>query len=111
MINSGMSDRAILRELGKRLKRRRLDRNITQQELADRAGLSRPTVSDIERGNPASLLTLIPILRVLDLLEELNAFLPLPLPSPLQLAKQQGKQRQRASRQSPGDPDEEDPSW
>ncbi len=111
MINNGMSDMAIVRDLGERLKRRRLDQNITQQELADQAGLSRPTISDIERGQPAALMSLIRILRVLGLLEELNSFLPAPLPSPLQLARQQGKQRQRASRQTQDDADPDDPSW
>ena len=111
MISSDMSDRAILRNLGERLKRRRLDRNITQHELAEGAGLSRPTVSDIERGHPTSVLTLIRILRVLDLLDELNAFLPLPLPSPLQLARQHGKQRRRASRRGPSESDNEGSSW
>ena len=76
MTMNGMSDPAILRHLGERLKRRRLDQNMTQQTLADQAGLSRPTISDIGRGNPAALRTLIRILRVLGLLDELNAFLP-----------------------------------
>lgn len=114
MINAGLSDPAVLRVLGERLKQQRLDRNITQQELADRAGLSRPTVSDIERGRSASLLSWVRILRVLDLLTNLEAFLPAPLPSPLQLARQQGKQRQRASRGPANDSDESgagDPSW
>ena len=41
-----MSDRAILREIGRRLKRKRLDRNMTQQTLADRAGNLSPYLSD-----------------------------------------------------------------
>lgn len=115
MINNGMSDPAILKDLGQRLQAIRLDRNITQQELADRAGLSRPTVSDFERGQPATLQTLIRILRVLDLLAELNTFLPAPLPSPLELAKQGGRRRQRASGEDARDENqkdpEEDPTW
>jgi hypothetical protein len=35
----GMSDRAILREIGERLKRKRLDKNVSQQKLAELAGL------------------------------------------------------------------------
>ena len=56
------------------------------------------------------MLTLIQVLRALGGLEEkifvaeyqikLNAFLPEPGPSPLQLAKMKGRERQRASRQS-----------
>ena len=93
-----MSDRAILRELGQRLRRRRLDQNLSQEDLAQRAGLNRTTVSGLERGDPATLLTLIQILRVLEALDELDAFLPDPGPSPLMLAKLEGRQRQRASR-------------
>jgi len=110
----GMSDKAILAEIGARCKRRRLNRNLTQQEVADQAGLTRVTVGEFERGAPAGLLTLIRILRVLDALEELESFLPEAEPSPLQLAKLQGKQRQRASRKRKDhdpDPDQEDPQW
>lgn len=110
----GMSDQAVLAEIGARLKRRRLDRNLTQQEVADRAGLTRVTVGEFERGSPASLLTLIRILRVLGGLEELETFLPDPGPSPLQLARLQGRQRQRASgrkKDSGPGPDGEDPQW
>jgi transcriptional regulator with XRE-family HTH domain len=100
-----LSDRAVLRELGRRLRRRRLDRNITQQDLADRAGLSRKTISDLEREGSASMLTLIQVLRALGSLEELDTFLPDPGLSPLELAKLKGRERQRASRQPPGTSD------
>lgn len=94
----GMSDRAILREMGRRLKRKRLDKNVSQQELADSAGLNRTTVSEIEQGEPFTMLTFIQILRALDALEELDSLLPDPGISPLQLAKMKGKVRRRASR-------------
>jgi transcriptional regulator with XRE-family HTH domain len=112
VVNYGMSDQAILEDIGRRLKRRRLDRNLTQQEVADRAGLTRTTIGEFERGASSSMLTLIRILRVLGALEELDNFLPESGPSPLQLAKRQGRQRQRASRRKSADePDREDPSW
>jgi transcriptional regulator with XRE-family HTH domain len=79
---------------------------MSQQRLADRAGLSRTTVSELERGAPAGLLTLIQVLRALGGLEELDAFLPEPGPSPLQLARMKGRRRQRASRQ-PSDEEED----
>ena len=108
----GMSDQAILEEIGARLKRRRLNRNLTQQEVAEKAGLTRTTVGEFERGASSSMLTLIRILRVLGALEELDSFLPDTGPSPLQLAKLQGRQRQRASRKYADDePEGEDPQW
>ncbi len=96
----GMSDRAILREIGRRLKQKRLDKNVSQQKLAESAGLNRATVSEIEQGNPFAMLTFIQILRALDALEELDSLLPDPGISPLQLAKMKGKARRRASRYS-----------
>ena len=87
--------------------RRRLDKNLTQQVLADRAGLSRKTVSDLEREAGVGLLTLVQVLRALGELEELDGFLPDQGPSPLQLAKLKGRVRQRASRRSTGDKKEE----
>lgn len=96
----GMSDRAILREMGRRLNRKRLDKNVSQQELAEMAGLNRTTVSEIEQGKPFAMLTFIQILRALDALDELDSLLPDPGISPLQLAKMKGKVRRRASKYS-----------
>ncbi len=96
----GMSDMAILREIGQRLRRRRLGQNLSQQSLAKMAGLNRTTVSELERGSPAGLLTLIQVLRALGALDELDSFLPDPGFSPLQLARMKGRVRIRASRRS-----------
>ncbi|MBC8424010.1 helix-turn-helix transcriptional regulator [bacterium] len=93
-----MSDRALLEEIGSRARRRRLDKNISQQGLADISGLNRSTVSALERGAPSSLLTLIQVLRALGALDELDLLLRDTGPSPLQLAALKGRQRRRASR-------------
>jgi len=114
----GQSDKALLRDLGQRLRQARLRRNLSQQELAEKAGLNRTTISEYERGASTSTLTLVQVLRALERLEELENFLPDPGPSPLELAQRQGHQRQRASgrRGRPAtpaaDPDDKDePSW
>jgi len=96
----GMSDRAILREIGYRLKRKRLEKNLSQQKLAELAGLNRTTIGEVERGSSFSVLTLVQILRALKALEEFDSFLPDPGISPLQLAKMKGKERRRASPQT-----------
>ena len=109
-----MSDRAILRELGGRLRRARLERNLSQRLVAERAGLSRVTVGKLERGIPSSLLTLIQFMRALGLLDELEAFLPDPGPSPLELARRRGQPRRRASREAaPGTTSstKKEPEW
>lgn len=111
----GQSDRELLRSLGQRLRRARLRRNLSQEQLAERAGVNRTTVSEFERGASTSTLTLVQVLRALEMLEELDGFLPEPGPSPLDLARRQGRQRQRATgRRGAGDDDpdpREDPSW
>lgn len=97
-----MSDKAILAELGERVHRERLNRNTTQVELSRQAGVARAVVQHLESGHGCSLEGLIRILRALGLLDQIDAFLPDPGPSPVQLAKLHSKQRQRASGQRGG---------
>lgn len=90
---------AILEKLGRRLQRERLNRNMTQQELADSSGLSVSTIKKIEAGSNFSMETLLHILRTFNMVERLDALLPEPALSPIQLAKMRGKERERASGQ------------
>jgi len=91
------SDSAILKELGSRIAKHRLNRNLTQAELAQEAGISLRTLVRIEQGYPAQSPSLVRLLRVLHLLENMEALIPEPPVSPLQQLKLQGKQRKRAS--------------
>ena len=92
-----MSDPAILKELGEQLKSLRLQKNITQEEMAKKVGLNRVTIGEIEKGRASSLLSFIQLLRGLDQLDLLNNFTAVPIISPIQMAKLQSKKRQRAS--------------
>jgi putative transcriptional regulator len=92
-----LTDDATLRELGSRIARWRLDRNMTQQELADEAGVSRITVARAERGQSVTLSALVRILRGLGLLENMEALVPEPLPSPIAQLEREGNRRQRAA--------------
>ena len=94
----GMSDAAVLREIGERVKQYRLNLNLTQQMIADRAGIHRSTLSAFENGTSASLLTFVQVMRALDALDSLDYFLPNPGPSPLQMAELEGRERKRASK-------------
>jgi len=107
---SAMTESAIHAELGRRLRRLRLNRNVTQHDLARKAGVSRSAVQSIERGDDSTLGSLLRLLRALDALDQLDALLPDPGISPLQLARLQGKRRQRAtgSRGGRGDRDGDD---
>lgn len=89
---------ALAEEIGERLKQARLNRDLTQAEVAAAAGIARKTVLNAEKGK-VQLDILIAILMALDLSDQLDLFLPKQETSPLQLAKLQGKKRQRASGQ------------
>ena len=95
------TDQAVLEELGRRLRQRRLDRNLSQHDVAQKAGVDRTTIGQLERDGRASLQTLVQVLRGLGALDELDAFLPAAGPSPLELARRQGRVRRRASRPRP----------
>jgi len=96
-INGPMTDTAALEEIGHRLRRARLARNLTQRQVAGEAGVSEVTINKIEKGEPARLVTLIRILRVLDLLDGLQTAIPEAAPSPLDELRRHGRGRQRAS--------------
>ncbi len=91
-----LSDKGIEDELGRRIKALRLRNNITQKELAEATTLSLNTIKSLESGS-GKLSTLIAVLRELGALDHLVNFIPEVTISPLQLAKMQGKQRERAS--------------
>jgi len=92
-----MSDSAIIIEIGGLIKRIRLQKNITQQQLADKVGLYRSTISEMENGRASSLLSFIQVLRGLEKLETLNSLSDVPVMSPLKLARKEKLVRKRAS--------------
>lgn len=105
-----MSDKAIATDIGCRFKRLRLRHNLTQQQLAEAVALSLNAIKALEKGS-AKLSTMIAVLRALGDLEQLNHFIPETLLSPLQLAKQQGRVRQRASGTKEGAGGDEGERW
>jgi transcriptional regulator with XRE-family HTH domain len=96
-IHNGLTDDAVLRELGARLARVRLGRNLTQRDVADTAGVERKAVLRIEAGEPVKLVSLVRVLRALDLLAALDQLVPEPAPSPIELLELRGRARRRAS--------------
>ncbi len=85
-----------LREVGARLRAFRLQQNLTVFDLARRAGVAARTLGRAELGGNTNLETIIRVLRALGRLDALDAFLPEPLPSPLQLDAGHGRTRLRA---------------
>ena len=95
-IRSTSTTAEILRELGQRIERYRLQQNRTLADVAASAGVGVRTAKRAEAGERPTLETVVRLLRALDRLDTLNAFLPVPLVSPLQLADLGGHERQRA---------------
>jgi len=95
-----MNTEQALNEIGERLKRHRLNRNLTQKEVAERAGIGLASVARLEDGKGSTLVNFIRVLTALDALDSLDTFLPMPSISPIQLAKLHGKERQKASKKS-----------
>lgn len=96
-IDSQLTDTAVVEELGARLKRTRLQRNLTQRRLAEEAGISLATVRNLEDGKPSQLVTLIRVLRVLGMVGGLERAVPEPPPSPIEELRLRGRERRRAS--------------
>ena len=96
-IEKRASDEAVLRELGERIGRLRLNRNQTQADLATEAGVSLSTLRRVEQGASSHTANLVRLLRALDLLDNLEALVPEPPVSPLQQLETRSKERQRAS--------------
>lgn len=92
-----MSDKALTMHIGAFIKHLRMESNKTQDLLANEAGISRSTLSLLERGETVTLATLIQVLRILDKLNVLEAFSIKETVSPLALAKIEKKKRKRAS--------------
>lgn len=101
-----LSDGALLEHIGNYVKHHRLSQNRSQGEVSQKAGVSRSTLSLMERGEKTNLGSFIQVLRVLDLLHVLEAFAVSTEISPVEYAKLQRKQRRRASKsQEPPAPD------
>ena len=83
--------------IGQQVRRLRLQKNMTQGELASRVGISKSTISNLESGRGSTISTLASILNVLGQTAWLENLAPRVDVSPVQMVKLRGKQRQRAS--------------
>jgi len=92
---NSMSNDNVAQEIGKRLKTHRINKRFTQKQLAEKAGVSLFTIVQIEKGKPVSISMLIPVLRVLRLLDNMELLIPEPQISPVALLNQKNKQAKR----------------
>ena len=104
IINNFNSDQEIIKELAQRIQRQRINMQLTQAQLAEKAGVSLKTIANLEKGMDVKFSIFMKVLRAENLLENINLLVPEILPSPydyLKLEKQ--RQRVRVSEKSTSD--------
>lgn len=84
-------------ELGEKLRRLRLNKNLDQKTVAERSGISVRALRNLEGGQGSSVKTLIRVLRTLGREEWLQTVAPVATINPLTLTRA-AEPRQRASR-------------
>jgi len=84
-------------EIGRSLRRLRVNRNLEQAVLAERAGVSTRALRNLELGNGSSLRTLVCIVRALGRQEWLGTIGPVATINPLMMTRD-AEPRQRASK-------------
>ena len=100
-INSENNNSAVLSELGVRIKRNRIDMQLSQQDFAAKAGISTRTLSAAENGEDIRLSSLLRILRTLNCLENIDLLIP-ELAFDPESYRTLGRERKRVSRTSEG---------
>ena len=103
-----MSNSAIVSKIGEFIKNERLNSNKTQAQLAKEAGINKWTLGQIENGEAITLLSLIQILRALDVLPLLDIFSIKQEISPIELAKKEQNNRKRARNTDSNNPKKSD---
>ena len=111
-----LSDQQILAKLAGRLRSERLQRNVTQQALADLAGVGVATLRRFEGGEGnLSLLNLIAVLRALGLVHLLDALIREPDVSPIASLRENGagiyQEAPARKRARPESSSADDASW
>ena len=103
-----MNDEALLQEVGRRIAFLRRSSQIKQEELAEKAGISRYALSRLENGaGGIRLESFLSVLRSLNVLNRLSVVLPEPTLTPIQLVELEKKsegalpKRIRTRRSSP----------
>lgn len=84
--------------LCKQLETFRLTRNVSQADLAAQAGVSRRTITRLERGDGVSLETFIRVMKALGLASNFETLIPRQTIQPIDRVKENRTVRKRASK-------------
>lgn len=100
----------IMREIGKRIQDTRISISLTQKEMAVKAGISSRTVERIENGENVKLDNILNVLRVLNLLKNMEILVPEQEVMPTVL-HDYGKKRMRATSKKANNHDKNEWKW
>ncbi len=92
----GKSPEGLTVDIGAKLARLRLSRNITQSELAENAGVSQRTLRRLESGAGTTLDSLVRVLLALKIQQNLDLLVPDPRIRPIERVRTGGSERQRS---------------
>ena len=106
-----MSDKSLMETIGKFIQSHRLNQNKSQNQVATAAGISRSTLSLLERGEKVRIDSFIQVLRVLDLLYVMDVFKVQDQISPIEYAKLKKNKRMHASPKKVDNDKKEDLGW
>lgn len=106
-----MTDKSLMKTMGDFIKSHRLNQNKSQDHVATAAGISRSTLSLLERGEKVRIDSLIQVLRVLNLLYIMDVFKIQDEISPIEYAKLKKKQRKQASPRKNNNTNKDDLGW
>lgn len=70
-----ITDLELLQRIGSKLREIRLEQNVKQKELAEKAGLSMFSISQMETGHNTSVQSVIQVLRALGRMDMLDSFI------------------------------------
>lgn len=81
--------------IGEKLRAYRLDKNLTQEEVAAKADLRVAVLQRLERGVPVKLGAFVRVAKALGLEDWFDTLAPLPAINPLHMVDEQPRQRAR----------------
>lgn len=90
------STEQILADMGRRLAQLRLASNVTQTDLAERAGIGTRTLARLEAGQGGTIDIMVRVMTALGLTSHLEALLPDPAIRPMERVNLKGHERRRA---------------
>lgn len=100
-IDYTMDNSQIISEIGSRIKQARIRQQFTQAEFAKISGVSKGVLERAEKGKSVHFLTIIKLLRHLELLGNLENLFPKSEATPIEILHQRTeKKRQRVRRNS-----------